>query len=110
LKEVDFADGMAQVRSLAAQGDIAAAQTRLAQLEQYVADQPWLLAKAASLKTLLQTDVAFSLKEMQYASYRTSRRLACKDESAYEASETESFNMPAFLRRKPSEGQGRKPR
>lgn len=110
LKEVEFAEGMTQVRALAAQGDIEAAEARLAQLERYVADQPWLVEKAASLRTLLRTDVAFSLKEMQYSSYRASRRLASKAEPAYQASETESFELPAFLRRKPNEGQGRKQR
>ncbi len=110
LKEVNFAEGMAQIRALAAQGDIAAAEARLAQLEQYVADQPWLLEKVASLKTLLRTDVDMSVKEMQYSVYRTSRRLAAKSEVAYQGSETQSFELPAFLRRKPNEGQGRKPR
>jgi Ca-activated chloride channel family protein len=110
LKEVDFAEGMAQIRALAAQGDISAAEVRLARLEQYVADQPWLLEKAASLKTLLRTDVDMSVKEMQYSLYRTANRLVSKTEAAYLASETESFELPAFLRRKPNEGQGRKPR
>lgn len=110
LKEVEFADGMAQVRALAARGDIAAAQARLATLEQYVADQPWLLEKAANLKALLATDVGMSLKEMQYSVYRTSRRLASKTEAVYQACEAESFELPAFLRRKTSEGQGRKRR
>jgi Ca-activated chloride channel family protein len=108
LKEVDFAEGTAQIRALAAQGDIAAAEARLAQLERHVADQPWLVAKVASLKTLLRTDLALSMKEMQYSMHRTSRRLVSKTEAAYCASETESFEVPAFLRRKPSEGQGRK--
>jgi Ca-activated chloride channel family protein len=109
LREVEFADGVAQVRALAAQGDIVAAQARLAQLEQDVADQPWLLAKVTSLKTLLHTDVAFSMKEMQYSTHRTSRRLVAKSEEAYQGSETQSSEVPAFLRRKLSEGQGRKP-
>jgi Ca-activated chloride channel family protein len=109
LKEVEFADSVTQIRTLAAQGDVVAAQARLAQLEQYVGDQPWLLEKVASLKALLRTDVALSMKEMQYSSYRTSRRLAVKAEEAYQGSETQSSEVPAFLRRKMSEGQGRKP-
>jgi Ca-activated chloride channel family protein len=109
LKEVDFAEGTAQIRALAAQGDIAAAEARLVQLERYVADQPWLVAKVENLKTLLRTDVAFSVKEMQYSMYRTSRRLVSKTEAAYQASETESVEVPAFLRRKSNEGKGRKP-
>lgn len=110
LKEVEFAEGMTQVRALAACGDMAAAQSRLAQLAQYVADQPWLAEKVANLTALLQTDPDSSLKEMQYSSLRASRRLASKVESAYQASETDSAELPAFLRRKSSEGRGRKPR
>lgn len=110
LKEVEFAEGVAQIRALAAKGDIDTAQARLAKLEQYVADQPWLVEKAASLKSLLNTDVSMGVKEMLYSTYRTSRRLASKSEANYQASETQSFELPAFLRRKSSEGQGRKPR
>jgi Ca-activated chloride channel homolog len=110
LKEVNFAEGVAQIRVLAAQGDVAAAEARLAQLEQYIADQPWLVEKVANLKAMLRKDVAFSVKEMQYSSYRTSRRLVSKSEVAYMGSETQSDDMPAFLRRKSSEGQGRRPK
>jgi len=110
LTEVEFAEATAQVRALAAQGDIAAAEARLVALERYVADHPWLAEKVVRLKSLLRTDLAFSVKEMQYSMYRTSRRLVAKTEAAYQASETESTEVPAFLRRKSSEGQGRKSR
>jgi len=46
-----------------------------------------------------------SLKEMQYSIVRNSTRLVAKSEAAYLASETNSSEVPAFLRRKASEGQ-----
>jgi Ca-activated chloride channel homolog len=110
LKEVEFAEGVAQIRALAAQGDTTAAAARLEQLGSYVRDQPWLAEKVAKLKELLRTDVRFCVMEMDYSMYRTTRRLAAKSESAYVASETQNDAVPAFLRRKSSEGQGRKRR
>ena len=46
-------------------------------------------------------------KEVHYSSERMSRRLAALQESRYEADETQSQEMPAFLRKKLSEGRGR---
>lgn len=50
------------------------------------------------------------MKEMTYSATRSSMRLAARAEAVYTASETDSIATPAFLRRKASEGQGRKPR
>lgn len=110
LKELQFAEWTAQIRAVAAAGDSKGAEKRMAELQQRVADHPWLLDKVIALKALMQRDAAMSLKEMRYSAYRTSRRQTAKVEAAYQSSETESSEVQAFLRRKPSEGQGRKPR
>ena len=46
-------------------------------------------------------------KEVSFSAYRMSNRLVSKQEMSYMADETES-NMPSFLRKKESEGRGRR--
>lgn len=58
---------------------------------------------------MLEDDAAMAMKEMKFSMYRTANRLVAKSEAAYVGSETDSADVPAFLRRKASEGQGRKP-
>jgi Ca-activated chloride channel family protein len=108
LKEVDFADATVKVHALAARGDMKGAQAVLSALESQVADHPWLAEKVASLQALAERDAVMSVKEMRYSMYRTAQRLSSKDEAQYGGSETDSFEVPAFLRRKASEGEGRK--
>lgn len=108
LKEVEFAAATARIQALAAQGDIAGAKAALYRLEAQVADHPWLADKVARLRALTDEDAAMAAKEMRYASGRTAYRLVAKSEGAYLASETDSDAIPAYLRRKGSEGQGRK--
>ena len=47
-------------------------------------------------------------REMSYNSMKIRNRLASAVEDAGIADETENFNIPAFLRRKGSEGLGRR--
>jgi len=47
------------------------------------------------------------IKEVSFSAQRMSNRLASKQEMSYMADETES-NMPSFLRKKESEGRGRR--
>jgi Ca-activated chloride channel homolog len=108
LQEVAFAEATAKVHALAAKGDMKGAQAMLSRLEAQVADHPWLAEKVASLKVLAEHDAAMSVKEMRYSMYRTAHRLSSKEEAQYGGSETDSAEVPKFLRRKPSEGQGRK--
>lgn len=108
VKELDFAKAAAQMHALISQGQVGEAKKVLARLERQVGDHPWLADKVAGLKDLIERDVAMSGKELQYSVMRSNRRLASVSEGIYSGSETEKTNIPAFLRRKSAEGQGRK--
>lgn len=108
LKEVEFAEATAAVHELVAAGDIKGAKALLIQLSSDVADHPWLAEKVLALHTLVEEGQAASVKEMRYSMQRTSQRLVAKSEASYLESETESVDVPAYLRRKVAEGQGRK--
>lgn len=47
------------------------------------------------------------MKEVRYSAMRMSRRLVAKDEMAFDMDETQAMSMPAFLRKKVSEGKGK---
>ena len=47
------------------------------------------------------------IKEVSFSAYRMSNRFVSKQEKSYMADETESI-MPSFLRKKESEGRGRR--
>jgi hypothetical protein len=47
------------------------------------------------------------IKEVSFSAYRMSNRLVSKQEKSYMADETES-DIPSFLRKKESEGSGRR--
>jgi Ca-activated chloride channel family protein len=110
LAEIEFAEATGRVHELLSQGKSSAAKAQLTRLEAQVASHPWLADKLAALKLLVERDASLSLKEMRYSMSRASRRLAPVQEPAYVACETSSDAVPAFLRRKAVEGQGRKPR
>lgn len=108
LKEVEFARAAAEISRTATAGDIESAQASLNALAAQVADHPWLAEKVKRLDALLERDAVMAVKEMEYSRMRTARRLVSKSEVLFSASETESADVPAFLRRKGSEGEGRK--
>lgn len=108
VKEVGFAEALGRVSALAAAGDRAGARQLLQSFEAQLEDTPWLADKARNMQALLERDLAVASKEMMYSSQRSSRRLARKIEPAYMASETGREDIPAYLRRKGSEGQGRR--
>ncbi|GEM_PF-2279169 len=56
----------------------------------------------------MECDAAMALKEMLYSSGKMRWRLVVKFECSEVADETASYDVPAFLRRKASEGAGRK--
>ena len=107
LQEVDFAMSGAQVRSMLMSEDVTGARAKLAQMEVAAADHPWLLDKLARLKRLADNDVIMAAKELRYASKKLASRLARVQEASYCMSETDNAELPAYVRRKPSEGTGR---
>lgn len=108
LDEAHFAHDSQQLAQLLSQGHTAQAQTHLAQMQQRYGHHPWLAAKLARLAELAQQDRDFYRKEAQFSSRRTGQRLSAREDTAYTDDETNNTNVPAFLRKKVEEGQGRR--
>jgi hypothetical protein len=78
----------------------------LKEFEEEFSHNSWLMAKIGQLQRLVEMDMEMVSKEVMYSSSRMSRRLASKNEMAFFVDETNT-DIPAFLRKKESEGRGR---
>jgi len=107
LLELAFGKASQELRNLAKAGDAAAAKRLMAQMEERFGGHAWLKAKLEQLHRLAEEDMEMMIKEVSFSAQRMSNRLASKQEMSYMADETES-NMPSFLRKKESEGRGRR--
>ena len=110
LEELAFAKASELLRQLAKDGDKQATQQALEVLEKRFGHHPWLSAKIKQLRQLADEDSEMMAKEVRYSMMRMSRRLVSKEEMAYEGDETHVSEsvMPSFLRKKVSEGKGKK--
>ncbi len=110
LEELAFAKASEHLRQLAKDGDRQATQRALDVLEQRFDHHPWLSAKIEQLRQLADQDSEMMAKEVRYSMMRMSRRLVSKEEMAYAGDETDISEsvMPSFLRKKVSEGKGKK--
>ena len=107
LLEVEFGKDSQELRHLAKQGNRTATYQKLAEMDQKFGEHAWLKAKLLQLHRLAEEDMEMMMKEASYSNIRMSRRLASKSEVLYSIDETNS-EMPAFLRKKESEGRGRR--
>jgi hypothetical protein len=110
LEELAFAKASEHLRQLAKDGDRQATQRALDVLEKRFGHHPWLNAKIEQLRQLADQDDQMLAKEVSYSMMRMSRRLVSKEELAYDGDETHVSEsvMPSFLRKKLSEGKGKK--
>ena len=108
LLEVQFGETGAQVRELLAAGDAKAAQKLLHRMEAGAIGHPWLQDKLQRLQALAERDAVMAQKELRYSRVKMSSRLSSDEVVSYAADETDRGDIPAFLRRKSSEGKGRK--
>jgi Ca-activated chloride channel homolog len=110
LEELAFAKASEQLRQLAKDGDQHATKQALDVLEKRFGHHPWLNAKIEQLRQLADEDNEMMAKEVSYSMVRMSRRLVSKKETAYAGDETDINEsvMPSFLRKKVSEGIGKK--
>lgn len=106
LEELRFAKATAPLRELALRGDDEAVRELLLSLEREFGGNPWLQAKIEQLRELTDRDLIMMSKEAHYSSERLAHRITSKDEMAFVTDETHS-EIPAFLRKKLSEGRGR---
>ena len=107
LLEVEFGNAANELRQLAKKGNRKATQRKLNEMEKRFGEHAWLKAKMEQLHRLADEDMEMMMKEATFSSMKMSRRLASRSESLYMGDETELM-MPAFLRKKESEGKGRK--
>lgn len=108
LQEIKFGEVSAKARLLIQNGDYPAAHALLDSIAAEFDGHPWLKAKLAGLRELAQNDAAMAAKEMLFNTVKMSQRLVSVEESHSFTDETERTDMPTFLRRKSSEGTGRK--
>lgn len=108
LLEVKLGETSAKARRFIQQGDLTSAKHLLDLAAAEFEGHPWLKVKLARLRELAQRDAAMASKEMMFSSIKMSRRLASAEETHFSIDETESVDVPAFLRRKGSEGSGRR--
>ena len=107
LLELAFGKASQELRTLAKAGDAAAAKRLMAQMEERFGGHAWLKAKMEQLHRLAEEDMEMMIKEVSFSAYRMSNRLVSKQEMRYMSDETES-SIPSFLRKKESEGRGRR--
>jgi len=108
LEELAFAKASEQLREIASAGDRAATKKALAALEARFGEHPWLKAKIDQLRRLAEEDTAMMMKEVSYSMLRMSRRLAPLEDIRFGKDETDSVAIPSFLRKKVSEGRGKR--
>ncbi len=107
LLEVEFGKASDELRQLAREGNDAMTRRKLQQMEEQFGHHPWLKAKMVQMRRLAEEDMDMMIKEVSYSSMRMSKSLASRSEVMFSVDETESA-MPAFLRKKESEGRGRR--
>jgi Ca-activated chloride channel family protein len=110
LEELAFTNASEHLRQLAKDVDRQATQQALDVLEKRFGHHPWLNAKIEQLRQLADEDSEMMAKEVRYSMMRMSLRLVSKEEMANEGDETHIIEsvMPSFLRKKVSEGKGKK--
>jgi len=108
LLEVQFGEIGAQVRERLREADQKGAEKLLARMEAGAIGHPWLEEKVLRLRDLARRDAVMAQKELHYSRYRMASRLSSDEVVARYADETAASERPAFLRRKSSEGKGRK--
>jgi Ca-activated chloride channel family protein len=107
IAELDAADVLADVRALIDAGHWQEAERKVAQAQERFAGHAWARSVLEALSRLLaRRDASRSSKQALYARSSMSRRLAAQDEASFDA--TRDDDVPAFLRRKPEQGKGRR--
>jgi Ca-activated chloride channel family protein len=107
LQEVEFAQASQKLRELGRLGDMKATMALMDALDQRFGQNPWLKDKLIGLRRMALEDSEMMVKEVSFLYRRMNSRSVATAEGLYVADETES-NLPAFLRKKASEGRGRK--
>jgi len=106
LDEARFAHDSQLLAQLLSKGQRTQARALLQDMQQRHAHHPWLAAKLQRLAALAERDEDLYRKEAHFSSRRTGQRLTAREDTAFTGDETNS-PVPAYLRKKTQEGQGR---
>ena len=107
LLEAEFGKASDELRQLARRGNRLDTMRKLAEMDERFGEHPWLKVKMEQMRRLAEEDMMMMIKEASFSAMRMSKSLASKSEVMFCMDETES-NMPSFLRKKETEGRGRK--
>lgn len=107
LLEAEFGKASDELRHLAKRGNRLDTMRKLAEMDERFGRHPWLKAKMEQMRRLAEEDMMMMVKEASFSAMRMSKSLASKSEVMFCMDETES-NMPSFLRKKETEGRGRR--
>jgi len=107
LLEAEFGKASDELRHLAKRGNRLDTMRKLAEMDDRFGHHPWLKAKMEQMRRLAEEDMMMMVKEASFSAMRMSKSLASKSEVMFCMDETES-NMPSFLRKKETEGRGRR--
>jgi Ca-activated chloride channel family protein len=105
--EVEFGKAALVLRQLSRNGSRDAVLKKLKEMDHKFGEHAWLKAKLSQLHRLAEEDSEMMLKEASFTAFRMSRRLVSKSEMKFGIDETDS-DIPSFLRKKVSEGRGKK--
>ena len=107
LLEAEFGKASDELRQLARRGNRLDTMRKLAEMDERFGQHPWLKVKMEQMRRLAEEDMMMMVKEASFSAMRMSKSLASKSEVMFCMDETES-NMPSFLRKKETEGRGRR--
>uniref|UniRef100_UPI00404722ED vWA domain-containing protein n=1 Tax=Limnohabitans sp. TaxID=1907725 RepID=UPI00404722ED len=103
INELNAAMLQMEIRNAALRGDWLQVEQLVHRLETIGRNEPWVAASIAFTRQLMRArDEGRMSKEMLYKSRKMNRRLSSTDEMMF--SMTDDFELPAFLRRKSTEG------
>jgi hypothetical protein len=103
INELNAARLQMEIRDAALRGDWLQVEQLLNRLETIGRHEPWVAASIAFTRQLMsERDERRMSKEMLYKSRKMNNRLSSTDEMMF--SMKDDFEMPAFLRRKSTEG------
>jgi len=107
LVELAAADALTRMRAAASRSDWARVDRMLEEANVQFAGNAWLGAMLAAMQSIAQgRERERMMKESMYSSSRLRSRLVAKNESAGSATAQEQIDLPAYLRRKASQGKG----
>jgi Ca-activated chloride channel family protein len=107
LVELAAAEALTRMRTAAGRHDWAAVDRLLEEASRQFAGNEWVAAMLQAMKGIAEgRSRERMMKEAMYSSGKLRSRLVAQDEDLQFSAAAESLSVPAYLRRKPSQGKG----